>query len=500
MKPQQTPISIQHVDTLNVFLETNGERSSIGANEITDSQIQKELEKQTARSERLIRILELSSRIISLIAGLSLVAITVIILLGIRQIGVIQISSLLKVISISFIGSIFSIGGLKLISLEANFRKQKEKLANLTPQAQPVAAFKGATSLSHGWQHFLFPSQDLLLIYGHECDAKLYKYNLNTFNFDCIWTYGERVNQTHFAQSAARYKDKIFALGDYSTGAITIYDLASNTHYTISPQKSFIGQLDFSSDGRFLSIMCGYGSNSIVYILKLSSRELITVQGSGPVSWVDDRRIILLRNRTIVVYDVINASEEVLYESCSEITHLTTDGRLVVYVESDNKVSTIHSGDLNKFTPSSFLRVGCDLEQIDLIGGSLIIATSWNGSSSDGSKLKLVGLDGELFHEFIYESGYGHGYRKYSVLELESSVYFSMTGKNGFVPFFDLSKHNKKIKIRIRQQSDQPLSVERWVSVQLNEKESGFLWLSLLSHEGIFALFGIDPKSKATDS
>jgi len=498
MEPQHTTISIDKIYTLNIYLETNSEQSPVNTNEITDSQ--KEPKKQISRSERLIRILELSSKIISLIAGFSLVAITVIILLGIRQIGVIQISSLLKIISISFIGSIFSIGGLKLISLEANFRKQKEKLASLMPQAQPVVSYKGETRLSHGWQHFLFPSQDLLLIYGHECEAKLYKYNLQSFNFDCIWTYGEKVKlQTHFAQSAARYKDKLFALGDYSTGAITVYDLASNTCYALSsPTKAFVGQLDFSLDGKFLSIVCGHGSNSIVYILRLSSRELITMQGSGPVSWIDDRRIIFLRSQTIVVYDVADASEKILCDSHSKITHLTTDGQFIVYVESDNKASTIYSGDLNNFTPTSFLRLGCDLENIDLISGNLIIASSWSGESSDSSKLKLVGLDGELLHEFIYDSGYGHGYHKYSFLELGSSVYFSMTGKNGIVPVLDVSKRNIEIKVRINNHGDQPLSVERWVSVQLNEKESGFLLLSLLSHEGVFTLFGIDLTAKAT--
>jgi len=495
---QETTISIQKIDTLNVYLKEDSP-PSIDAEKITDFKI-KEPYKKKSRSEQLIHILNISSRVISITAGIALFVLMVLILFEIRQIGVIQISNLLKVISISFIGSIFSIGGLKLISLEANLRKQKKLLEKIKPQVEPIATFKGSLNLSRGWQHFLFSRHNLLLIYGHECEAKLYKYDLSAFNFDCIWSYGDGVNiPTHFAQSAARYKDKIFALGDYSTGAITIWDLESNTQHAVAPQKTYIGHLEFSLDGRFLAIVCGHGSNSRVYIFRLLSRELRPARGSGPVSWVDDRRIILLRDKNIIVYDVIDESEDILYESPSlKINHITTDGQFVAYAESDNNVSNIYCGELNNFSPESFMRVNCDLDHLDLINRNFIIPTSWDRKTSEGFKLKIIGLDGELIREFIYDSGYGHGYRKYSTLKLEKLSFFSVIGRNGIIPIININDGIKN-EVRVREHSNLAISIDRWVSVQLNEKESGILFLSLLSHEGNFALFEIQSDLNQSD-
>lgn len=163
-------------------------------------------DKRFLSSEKIYRVLDTSAKVVSVIAGLCLIALLALVVLGIRQIGVVQISSLLTIISITFIGGIFSIGGLNLISLQANLKKQKAIMERLSFVDTLDAKILGSTSLTNGWHHFLFPSRSLLFVYGHECNAKLYKVDFTTLRSKCIWSYGEQIDdKTHFAQTAAHY-------------------------------------------------------------------------------------------------------------------------------------------------------------------------------------------------------------------------------------------------------------------------------------------------------
>ena len=71
------------------------------------------------------------SKFLSIISGIGVFIFVVMLLSGKATLGHLQISSLLTIFSFTLFGGLISIGGVKMFSISANFRKAQEQLRNL---------------------------------------------------------------------------------------------------------------------------------------------------------------------------------------------------------------------------------------------------------------------------------------------------------------------------------------------------------------------------------
>ena len=496
MENKQRPtILIENVETLNVTLSdlAHVETNVDSVTKIPDTQ----KPKKPPLSERIYQVLDVLAKLVSVLTGISLIVLLVLIFLNVRQIGNLEISNLLTIISFTFIGGIFSIGGLNLINLQANLKKQKSVIDKLGREETLTAKTIGSTSLNRGWHHFLFPSKNLLFVYGHECEAQLYRFDIDPLQCKGVWNYSEATErQNSFVQTATHYKDELLAVGDYATGAVIIYDLKSSEFYNIAPMKSVVSSLMFSPDGKQLLISYGHVTKiDSVFVHNTDKKYTKTLHGSAPTNWINNSTVAYVKNdKQLCVYDITNETEQVIHTASHPIKNIASDGDIIVFAEtvdetrSEKQLTNIYIGRLNDFHPETISRTECPLEQLEIVNGMLFIATSWNGSLHDTRKFYIQNLDGELVSEFTNDSGHGHGYPKYAYLDSGDSVFVSTTGINGFVPVVDLTKNRR---MTLKRDSSNSSFKETWISVQINENEDKHMYLSLLSHDGIFALYDV---------
>lgn len=294
-------------------------------------------------------------------------------------------------------------------------------------------------------------------------------------------------------------KEDLLAVGDHSTGLVTIYNLLTLEWYTITPSQSVVSSLTFSPAGRSLLITYGHvPKNETVFVHHLDRKQTKNLPGSAPAVWINDSSIIMVRdNKVLLRYDIEEKSEQTLHKSFSPIRHIASDGKVVVYAGSEDEtapekqLTEIQFSRIDGFNHEIFARMNCPLEQLEIFNSMLFVATSWNGSASDTRRLRIFDLGGELISEFAYDSGHGHGYPKYAHLKSRDATFISTTGVNGYVPFVDISKR-RRVTINLDDNDKIKSARETWISVQLNEGEKGHLYLSLLSHEGAFALYEIE--------
>jgi len=334
-------------------------------------------------------------------------------------------------------------------------------------------------------------------VFGHECEAKLYKVDLSSLHCECIWTYAETIDPpTHFAQTAARYEDRLFALGDYSTGTVVVYDLESSQTFAVAPEESIVSQLEFSPDGKTLAIGYGHESSSTCcYALRLASRELVRLPGGRPFTWIDDHRVILLRDRRVLVeYDIKEESEAVLHKSYGDVSHVIAEGQAVFFAKSSEELTEIECAETGGFSGVTVARVAGRLEQLQAVAGKMILATSWRGAPGDSSRIVVLDLSGKVLAHFLYDAGYGHAYPKYGFRHSNSTTYLATTGLVGTIPVIALGTRCRESRINLREHLEHQVRETRWVSVQLDIDEKDGVYLSLLSHEGQFALFKLKSK------
>lgn len=80
---------------------------------------------------KLLKNIDLISKIVSLFSGVGVIAFVVFLFAGKTSIGSVEVSTLLTIISFTLIGGIVSIGGVQMFSFNASLRRNKVNLENL---------------------------------------------------------------------------------------------------------------------------------------------------------------------------------------------------------------------------------------------------------------------------------------------------------------------------------------------------------------------------------
>ena len=487
-------ISIQNVEKLNVELKSP--LSEFGELKDITKQVKS---KKKLDSETLVKVLNLSSKFVSIVSGLFLTTLVVLILLGFKHMGTFQITNLLAIISITFIGGIFSIGGINILSLQANLRKQKKIIETLKISKDFKINFKGIYNLTTGWHHYYFPNRNMLVIYGHEHKAKIYQFNKLESDFTCIWEYENiRDTKVHFVENATFFNDKLLAFGDYSTGNVTIYDMDLNSHYSIKTISNRIRYIMFSDDGKYLLIASEqYRNLNEICVLNIETRELTTLDGSGPIGWISNKEFLFLKEgKKICKYNLQDNIETELYESYKNITHLSCNTNFVVFsiFDDKNERSEIYYSDINNFKRSELFIVDALLEHLEIVNGKILFTTSRNSNKYEYAYLKLIDLDSEEIGKVNIDSDYSRYYKKYSFVEFNDNVYFCTRGRNKIVPIFESFTLAQKLKVNTRDYPEIQDMENRFVSAQLDKNGNDAMALSLLTQNGEIILFDISKK------
>lgn len=77
---------------------------------------------------KLLKVWDYASKIVSVLTGLASIFFLIFLWTGNTSLGTLKVDSLLTVFSFAFVGSLISIGGVNIFSINASLRKEKEKI------------------------------------------------------------------------------------------------------------------------------------------------------------------------------------------------------------------------------------------------------------------------------------------------------------------------------------------------------------------------------------
>lgn len=483
-------INIQHLDNLNLEIKN---KSDIKKDKVI------KLERSKKHDKRIdgFKLIDNSSKVVSLIAGIGLITILVLVLLDIKQIGKIDIGNLLTIISVTFVGGLFSIGGINLFNLQTALKKQKKEFSDIQQYIQKSidTDFISLTQTHRAWCHYFIPNKNIALVFGHEHPAKIYSTNNTYKEFKCIWDYNENVNQdVHFAQSGNYYKDKYFALGDYGTGVATIYLIDKKESFSFRAIKGRIDFVEFSENGKYIAIASENNNIHQICIHDLSSRQNMQIDGYGPIKWSSNDELFFMQDTNKIARWKSQSSQIDTIIEDKSVNKFAVNNQLIIYktVSYDNK-TLIKCLDLENKQNTEIFSENFEIELLELSHDKLFITTSYN-SKINPNKLYVIDLSGDELFKIYYHSGYGHGYKKFSTYFQKDSVYLTTVGKNLNIPVVKDYKINNKTLINCREISSPKLLGNHFVSVHINAKEEK-IYLSALNENGNLMIVNLEEKT-----
>lgn len=483
-------INIQHLDSLYLEIKNSSKKEN-------DKLLNLVKPKNEKKKFEWLKFINISSKIVSLIAGLGLITILILILLDIKRIGRLDIGNLLTIISVTFVGGIFSIGGVNLVNLQTALKKQKLdylKLQKSLPK-NLNPKFISSNKVHRAWSHFFVPEQNILLVYGHEHPAKIYKSDESLKQFKCIWEYEKDVKEkVHFAQAGNYFSDKYFALGDYSTGVITIYSIKSGTSYSFKSINGRVDFIEFSPEGKFLAIASGNNNIHQICVHNLETRENLMLAGFGPVLWsAEDTLFFVKDSKQISKWNAHNLQVDNVIED-EQINKFSLNQRFLIYnSQSYDKKSVVKCLDFKLSEIFDIYSDDVSIESIELAEEKIIITTLWS-SAKNPNQLLVIDICGNEIRKLFYHSGYGQGYKKYSTFKNDDKEYLATVGQNLYIPIFENYKNENKTLIDTRNMTGIERLGKHFVSVHFNRKDET-IFLSALNENGIIIILSLDNKN-----
>jgi len=491
-------INVQHLD--NLYLSINGsskESSKIEKKELL--KINKSKESKTEKIKKKIDyiiIIDTLCKIVSSIAGIGLIIILVLILFGIQKIGKLEITNLLTILSVTLVGGLFSIGGLNIFNLQTALKKQNKQYEKLRQSLHKKLDPKIVSSniVHKGLRHFFIPKKNILLVFGHECPAKIYKSNNSFKDFKCIWEYEKDVKEENisFAQTGSYFKDKFFALGDYGrSGVITIYSISKNISYSFKSINIKIDYLEFSPDGKFLAVASGNTNVCKICIHNLESKENIFIEGNGPIFWSSENNLFFLKNSsTILKWNPNNSIiDNILILKDETIVNYSLNDKFLIYCsKSIDKRIDLKCFDIKRSHSFNIYTDDIKVDSIDLFGEKILISTSFT-SKKEPNQLIVFDISGNIVGKCICYSGYGFAYyKKFTSISCNNNIYISTVGQNLSIPIFENFKDLMLVDMRNSINSEQ--LGNNFVSVHLN-KTKETIFLSALNEKGILIVVNV---------
>jgi|LSQX01.1.fsa_nt_gb hypothetical protein len=317
--------------------------------------------------------------------------------------------------------------------------------------------------------HYL---NDLLILFGHEGPAKIFK--IENCNCKEVKDIGEilRSYGGNFVNTS-EICPGIVLFGDYGIGGniyLVSYNTSTSETSTIGLDlKSSSQKIEFSPNNQFVAI-AGDTDKSNIIVFDIKKLSIISqFSGRIPLKWNDESTLIYKKSDEIIKRNIFTGVETTIIEKIEGFSVNSIDvnelGILFSMNQEHEYMRNTYSYTVSKFNDFSrciyqsfktdsrtvIYEANCYTDNVKIINNeTFLVVHGWHGDNTENGNLYIISMDKNNHLQKIpianYDSGYGHEglYTPYSVIQLKNTCIFGLRRRNGKLKIVELSNGTTK--------------------------------------------------------